>query len=66
MVMKQKNRENYLQTPANVRSPMKMVKATQIPTNPPVLERTKMAGMVAMATRTWRAKKLKKKQIHLE
>jgi hypothetical protein len=29
-----------------------MVKATQIPTNPPVLERTKMAGMLAMATRT--------------
>jgi hypothetical protein len=33
---------------------MKMVKATQIPTNPPVLEKTKMAAMLAVATRTRR------------
>lgn len=48
------NKQHYLHTPANVRSPMKMVKATQIPTNPPVLEKTKMAAMLAVATRTWR------------
>lgn len=54
------NKQHYLHTPANARSPMKMVKATQIPTNPPVLERTKMAAMLAVATRTWRENKLNK------